>query len=152
MPETDAFFTGNEVNAVYRAGLDAQIAARAFVGDDGMHHFGGTQNGIDRAGLNTFGATNTFVLTNPGDHGLFFNTVLGIERLGLDIQQVSQCLNGLFTTRRALIDGITICNRLGVGPTTWIATLATLGLGEQRIDLLADGIAFDSEANRGKAQ
>jgi hypothetical protein len=89
MPETNAFFAGNEVNAVDGARLNTQVASCAFVGDDSMHHFGSAEDGIDWAGLNTFCAANTFILTNPSDHGLFFNAVFSIEGLGLDIQQVS---------------------------------------------------------------
>ena len=152
MPERDAFFTGNEIDAIYRARLDAQVAARALISNDGMHDFGGTQNGIHGAGLDTFSATDTFVFTNPCHHGFFFYTVLRIERLRLHIQQVSQCLNSLLATRRAFIDRITVGNRFGVGSTAGIATLPALGLREQRIDLIANRIALDSKANCGKAQ
>ena len=38
MPKADALFSRDQVNAVYWAGIQTQIAARAFVCDHGMHH------------------------------------------------------------------------------------------------------------------
>jgi hypothetical protein len=43
--------------------------------------------------------------------------VLCIEWLRFYIEQVSQRLNGLLTARRALVNGIAVGDRLGVGAT-----------------------------------
>ncbi len=61
-------------------------------------------------------------------------------------------MNGFFATGWALVDGIAIGNRFGIGSATRIPTLATLGLRQQRIDLLADGIAFNAKPDGGKAE
>ena len=58
MPETKAFLTGNEVNAVDWARLNTEVAPCAFVGDDGVHDLGGAEDGIHWAGLNTFRTAN----------------------------------------------------------------------------------------------
>jgi hypothetical protein len=78
--------------------------------------------------------------------------VFGIEGLGLYIQKVSESLNGIFTPRGTFIDGVTVGNRLGIGSAARVATLTALGLGQQRIDLFAQRIAFDTKAQRGKAE
>ncbi len=90
MPETDTLFTGNQINAVYGAGLDAEVAPRALVRNYRMHYLGGAENGIHRAGLNTFGAANAFIFANPGHHGFFLHAVLSVKRLWFDVQQIGQ--------------------------------------------------------------
>ena len=52
-PVVDGLFAGNHINAIYRAGWQAQFATGAFVGNHGMHAFCGTENGVDRTGLDT---------------------------------------------------------------------------------------------------
>ena len=61
-----------------RARRDTQIAARAFLRNDGMHLFGSTQDGIDRASLDAQCTADTHVLID-GDDGfkLLFCTILG---------------------------------------------------------------------------
>ena len=152
MPEADAFFTGNEVNAVDGAGLYTEVAPCALVGNDGMHDLGGAEYGIDRAGLNAFRTAYAFIFADPSHYGFFLYAVLSVKRLRLDVQQVRQRLNGLFTTGWALVDGIAIGDRLRIGSAPRITTLATLGLGQYRIDLIADRVALNPESNGGKAQ
>ena len=86
MPETNAFFTRNQVNAVDGAGLDAQVAPGAFVRNHRMHHLGGTENRIYWAGLNAFCTANAFILADPGHHRLSLHAVLSVQRLRFDVQ------------------------------------------------------------------
>ena len=67
VPLFQAFGQGQHIDAVYWARLYAEVTACAFVGDNGVHKFGRTQNCIHRAGLNAFGAANAFVFANIGD-------------------------------------------------------------------------------------
>ena len=69
-----AGFNGAHFYTVNRAGFNAKIAAGTFTGDDGVHVFSRAQNGVDGAGLNTFGAADAFVFANIGHrgHGLFY--------------------------------------------------------------------------------
>ena len=117
-----------------------------------MHDLRCPQDGVNRAGLNALGAANALRLANPGHDGLLFRAVLSVERLGLNIQQVSQRLNGLFTAGGALVNGIAVGDGFRIGATAGIAALATLGLGEQGIDLFADRVAFHAKTNRRKTQ
>ena len=117
-----------------------------------MHDLGGTENGIHRAGLNTFCAANAFIFSDQGHNRLFLYAVLSVQRLGLDVQQIGQRLNGLFTTGWTFVDRIAIGDRLGIGSAPRIATLTALCLREERIDLLTDGVPFDAKANGSKAQ
>ena len=70
--------------------------------------------------------------------------VFGVEWFGVNAQQFGQGLYGGFTAGRALVD---VCFTGGDGfrirAATRIGTLATLGLGQQGIDLLDDRVAFD---------
>ena len=49
---------------------------------------GRAKNGIDRAGLNTLGTTNAFVLSNIGDLSYALLTVFLIEGNSLYVEQV----------------------------------------------------------------
>jgi len=86
LPVPAAFVDGNRhhVDAINRARFDAQVTAGAFLGNDGVHLFGGTQDGVDRTSLNTFSATNALVFANDGNgwYGLF-GTMFGIQGLWL---------------------------------------------------------------------
>ncbi len=102
--------------------------------------------------MNALGAANALCLANPGDDGFLFGAVFSVERLGLNIQQVSQRLNGLFTAGGTLVNGVAVGDGFRIRAAAGIAALATLGLGEQGIDLFADRVAFDAKTNRRKTQ
>ena len=93
-----------------------------------MHYLCGAKNRINRARLNTFGAADTLSFPYPCDDRLLFYAVLCIEWLRFYIKQVSQRLNGLLTAWRALVNGIAVGDRLGVGATPRVSALTTLGL------------------------
>ncbi|MDO6805837.1 hypothetical protein Q4595_25500, partial [Wenyingzhuangia sp. 1_MG-2023] len=64
----------------HRARLNTQITAGTFCCNNGVHLFGGTNNGVYRASLDTLGAADTFGFTNNRDGGQgFFSTVFGIQ-------------------------------------------------------------------------
>ena len=67
MPLFKPMLNWQHINAVYRAGLYAEITACAFIGNNGMHEFSGAQNRIYGAGLNTLGTADAFVFANKGD-------------------------------------------------------------------------------------
>lgn len=126
----------NHIDTVDRAGLNAQVAARALIDDHGMHLFGRAQNRIDRTGLNTLCATNALVFPDVGNRGLSFDSVFCVEGLGLDIEQIGQRLNRVFTAGRAFVNGISVGDRFGIRPATGITTLSTLCLRENTVDLI----------------
>jgi hypothetical protein len=82
----NAAFARKHIDAIYRTGLDTEIAARTFVSNNRMHEFGGTQDGVNWTGLNALGAPNAFVLPDVSDVRFFLLTVFRIEGLRLDIQ------------------------------------------------------------------
>jgi hypothetical protein len=57
-PGVDGFGDGLHADAVDRAGGEAEFAAGAVGGDDGVHLLGGADDGIDRAGLDAQGAAD----------------------------------------------------------------------------------------------
>ena len=109
------------------------------------------QDGVNRAGLNALGAANALRLANPGHDGLLFRAVLSVERLGLNIQQVSQRLNGLFTAGGALLMASPSAMASEYGDSRDSRT-GHIGFGEQGIDLFADRVAFHAKTNRRKTQ
>ena len=133
MPKPNTLFSRDQVDAVHRAWLQTQIATGALVGNHGMHDLSGTQNSVDWAGLNAFGASDTLRLSDPGDDGLFLHTVLGVEWLRFHVEEIGQRLNGLHSTRGTFVEGVPFCDCRGVGATAGIAALAALGLGSSAL-------------------
>jgi hypothetical protein len=118
-----------------------------------MHLFGSTEDGIDRAGLNTERTTDAYLFVDHDDCFAFMFTMLFIKRFGLTSQQISQGQNYCFTPGWALIDFRFTCgDSFGIGTTTWITALAALGLGQDGIDLIDYRITFHFKADRGKTQ
>src|SRR5690606_12947924 len=151
-PATDIRLDSDHVDAVNRAGFYAEIAAGALAFNDGVHVFGGPENGIYRTGLDALGAANAFVFTNNRHSFGLFCAVFGIQWLGFNVQQVSQSLDGAFTAGRALVDGLAIGNCFSVGAAAGKSALPTLGLRKERIDLLNQRVALYLDPFRCKAQ
>ena len=115
-----------------------------------MHLLGGTDDGIDRAGLDAQGATDAQLLVDDRQLLGFF---LGVERFDFASEQVGQLAHAFHAARRAFVDvGLAFRNRFGVGFATGIAALAALGLGQDGIDLLDQRVAFNLELDRGVAK
>ena len=84
----------HDMNALHRAGRNAQVAAGAFVTNHGMHLLGRTHDGVHRAGLNAQGAANADLFVDY-HHGFFgMLAVLGVQRLGVTAQQVGEGIDG----------------------------------------------------------
>jgi hypothetical protein len=93
-----------------------------------MHEFGGTQDGVNRTGLNALGTPNAFVLPDVSDVRFFLLTVFRIEGLRLDIQQVSEGIYGFLTPGWTFVDCAALGNRSGIGFTPRMPTLPALCL------------------------
>src|SRR5690606_24916707 len=63
-----------------------------------------------------------------------------------------QRADGIFATGYAFVDFFAGGHAFGIGAATRMATLTTLGLRQQGVDLVDDGIAFHIEFHRGKAE
>ena len=63
------------------------------------------------------------------------------------IQQVRQRLNAGFAAGGALVDGLAVGNGLRVGPAARVAALAALGLGQDVVDLVGNGVALGFKAD-----
>ena len=118
-----------------------------------MHLFGSTENGVYGAGLYAFGAANALRFTNEGDSGHFFCfAMFCIQGYWFDIQKRCQSIYARLTAWRAFVDGFTVGDRLRIGSTARIASLATLGLGQNIVDLVCNGIALRLELFGSKTQ
>src|SRR5579859_5142191 len=102
-----------------------------------MHLLLGADDGVDRTGLDAFGATDADRLFDEG-HGARDETAdLGGEGLRRPMQQLSQREEGGIATRRTTVD----VHRLprygfGVSAAIGIAAAGALGLRKQGIDVL----------------
>ncbi len=117
-----------------------------------MHRLGGADDGVHRAGLNALGAADALIFVDKGDLLDRHRGFVAAQRLGFDPHQVGNLAHGGFATGYALVDLIAVGNRLGVGFAAGIAALATLGLGQQGIELIDDGVCFHMKLDGGKAQ
>jgi hypothetical protein len=115
--------------AIHRAGHDTEFTACAFGRDHRVHLFRGTQYCVNGADLNTFEAAYAHGLIDNGNLLGHQGAIVLIKRLGITPEQLSEGDDSDSTARWALIDvGITTRNSLGIGPTTRIAAVTTLGL------------------------
>ena len=131
-------------NTVGRARGDAQIAAGAEVGDDGVHGAGGADDGVHRAGLNARCSRCSW----PRRYRPPYARLSGgfaAQRLRLDVEQLRQLQHHLFAARRAFVDHLAVGHRLGVGAATGVAALAALALRQDRVDLLGNRIPSTSK-------
>ena len=117
-----------------------------------MHMFSGPENGIDRTGLDALGAADALVLADDRNPLDLLNAMLRVQGFRLDTQQIGQCLDGGFTTGRALVNAAAPSNGFCIGPATRIATLPALGLWQEGINLVSQWITFHLEPLSGKAQ
>src|SRR5690606_15648514 len=109
-------------DAIHRAWLHAEIAARAFADDDCVHQFGGADDRIDRAGLDAFGAADAFVFADVGNRARRWR--VEIRRQYVAVQQLRQRLNRALAAGRAAVDGFAVADGFGVGPAAGITALA----------------------------
>lgn len=138
----------NHVDAVDRAGLNTQVAARTFTDDDSVHLFSRAEYGINGTGLYALGAANALIFANISNGRTFILlAVLLIQWNGFYIQQIGKGLYARLATGRALVDGFTICNCLRVGTATWMPALTTLGLWQDVIYLVGNRVALGLEAD-----
>ena len=149
----DVYLDWHHVDAVYRAGLDAEFTAGALRFDDGMHLLGGAEYGIHWAGLDAESATDADVFPDDGNSLGFFFPNLVIQWNRFAAEQIGQRNNGGLTAGWAAVDlGLTISNGLGIGTTTGVTALAALGLRQDSVDLIRQRITLNLEAYRGKAE
>lgn len=67
LPAFGSRFNRAQRNTLRRAGGYAEVTAGAQIRHDGVHGAGGTNNGVNRAGLNTFSAADAICLVDHGE-------------------------------------------------------------------------------------
>ena len=89
------------MDALDRAGRQAEFAAGTLLGNDGVHLLGSADDGIDRAGLDAQRAADTGVFVDDGD---LFRLFFSVERLDFAAKQVGQTLNAFSAAGWTLVD------------------------------------------------
>ena len=137
----------HHVDAIDRARRQAAFAARAVIGDDGMHHVRDTENGVDGAGGLAEVTADTHRLIyacDPIEARLAEFTWDG-PRVGA--KQVGELSDGLAASRRAEIDRYGVANeRLGIWAAAWVATLSTLNTRQHLLNARNRRIVIRHEA------
>ena len=89
------------------------------------------------------------------DEGDFLDRDGGLgtaQRLRVDPHQVGYLAHGGIATGHTLVDLIAIGQRLGIRFAARVTALAALGLWQQGVKLIDDGIGFHVKLDGGKAQ
>ena len=116
-------------DAIDGAGGNASFAAGAIVGNHRVHPFVCTDDGVDRAHLNAFSASNAIGLDDARQRARFLDAVFGIQRNRCAAEQCGKFRYARTATRRTLIDvGVTLSNGFCVRAATVITALFALRL------------------------
>ncbi|MNL04014.1 hypothetical protein D3C87_1245720 [compost metagenome] len=138
------------LDAIHRAGRYTEVATGAFVDDDRVHQFGCTDDGVHRARLDAFGATDALGLADVSDlRGS--RTATGVQLQHRHLQQVCQGRDGFAAARRALVDRLTAGDAFGIRLAPGVPALAALGLRQECVDALNQTHVLISPLNPRKA-
>ncbi|MNT10520.1 hypothetical protein D3C72_1453550 [compost metagenome] len=118
-----------QFDAVHRAHGQAQFAARAGLGNDGVHALVGAQNGVRGADLDAQGAADAPVFIDAGEHARSFYAMVRIQRQCGAAGDGCQARDAFLSARRALVDGCCAHSHgLGVASAVGVAAARALGL------------------------
>lgn len=148
----------DHVDTVNRAGCYAKITTRTFVFNYRVHEFGGANDGIHRASLNTLGAADAFIFPDYRNLGPRKQAMCRIQGFINLVQQNGQAANGAGSSGWTFVDGFALADSPGIGKASCEATLTTLCLWKFGIDDVYDrylplaGIAkLQTQSNQGPA-
>jgi hypothetical protein len=114
-----------------------------------VHSFRGTDDGIDRASLNTQGAANAPAFINGSNTSRAVLAAIGVKRDTGLVEKAGQGIDDRLATRWAAVNGACVLiKRLSVGKAAAEATLAALGLRQQQVYGF-DAIHTRADAARG---
>jgi hypothetical protein len=100
-----------------------------------MHDFGGTKNGINRAGLNAEGAPNAILLVNHSDLEWDVQATLCIKCKDGLVKELGERSDTCLTTRWAAINGrCALSDGTRVGRAAIKTTFCALCLRKQTVD------------------
>ncbi|KAI3490675.1 hypothetical protein L1887_44837 [Cichorium endivia] len=154
LPAFGSRFNRAQLNTLRRAGGHAEVTAGAQIRHDGVHGAGGANNGVNRAGLNTFGTADAVCLV---DHGEGANRLLhlriAINGLRIDVKQGRNFQHHRFATGGAAVNFFTLnAYRFRVGTAARVAALPALALRQELINFLNNRIVLYRETAGGVTQ
>lgn len=135
-----AFLWRHKIYTVDRTGRNAQLTTSAFRFDDRVHLFGRSNNRICWTGLYTFGAAYTLCLPDKCRSAGAVFTVFPVQGYNGYVQEACQAGYGSFSTGWTFVDGISRCDGFGVGQAAAVITSLALGLRQQCIDGINQGL------------
>jgi hypothetical protein len=118
-----------------------------------MHQFAGTQDRIDRTGLDAERASDADLFVDDCDGTGFHNAAFRIQRFRLTIEQIGKCPDRRIPAGRTSVDvGTVTDDRRCIGATAGEAALCALGLGQQGVNAIYHRISFRPETDSGETQ
>ena len=130
----------NHLDAVDRARCDAELASRAEVRQHRVHAFRGTEDRIDRAGVDAKRAPDAALLVDDRDAKRLVHAAGSIERSSRSSRKPRKQRDRGFAAGRAAVDvGGAADDRLGVGTSALVAAARALRLRQCVIDTLDQG-------------
>jgi hypothetical protein len=125
----------NHAYAVDGAGRNAQLATRAFGGNDGVHALARAHDGVGRAGGQAARAADAGRLVDPCNQWGSFRAAAGIERQRGPAEQGGEFADQGASARRAAVErGFSARERVRVGPAGVESAAAALRLRQSRVD------------------
>ena len=114
---------------------DAELAAGAQIGDDGVHVLGAADDRIDRAGLDAFGAADAVRFDHHRDLRCLVFAARAVEWHRRHAQYIRQRARAGIAAGRAVIDARRATRHgLGIRAAAVVAALPALGLRQQSIE------------------
>lgn len=130
----------HHLDAVHRAGRQAQFTACAFGGDDGVHPLVAASDGIDGACIETQSAADAPCFVNEGQLQWPFVPTFWIQGLGGSPCQLSKAVNTFLPSGGASIDvGLTTGDGLCICTAILIAATGALCLRQGIVNVLDGG-------------
>src|SRR5690606_14677883 len=124
-------------DAVHRACGNAQLAAGAQRRHHRVHQLAGTDDRIDRTGLDAFRAADAVRLDDDGELWRAVHAATAVIGQRGDVEQARQDARARIAAGRAAIDArLPARHRLGIRPAAFETALPALGLRQQPVEAL----------------
>jgi len=130
----------DQFDAIHRTWRQAQLAAGAVFGNNGVHAFIGAHNGVDGAGVEAECATDATIFVDKSKGPVSVSAVLGIKWLDGTTSHLRQLADSDVAARRTLVYiCVTSGDTSGVVAAAWKSALRTLGLWKACVQLFDFG-------------
>jgi hypothetical protein len=129
----------NEVDAIYWARRQTQLAAGAGVCEHGVHELRCADDRIDRTGLDAKRTADAACFIDHGELGRFVCAAGSVQGQDRATREPRKLANHAISPGRTAIDRCAVRNGLGIRTASVKSALSTLGLRQDSIDAHGQG-------------